>query len=310
VIAVALSVAAVISATGSSRGQALASDPLEAQVMALDPVLSPAASDPVIARVDNAEIRQSDLALAEEALTKGPPTRDENVKRENLLHYLTDMIIMSNAARKRNVADEADMQRIQHRMEFTHNKALMEKLLQTTARAAVTDEALHKAYDEVVAKAGDETEIHLRSIVFLFKDGAGAKAAEDKANAAYKRIFGGEDFVAVAGEMSESPAGKENGGDLGYMTRAMMGQEFAEAAFKLDIGSISWPVKTQFGWFVLKVEDKRTRKPIAFESVQDKLKLLVARRAELQLISSLRSEAKIELLDAPGAGKAPAEAPK
>ncbi len=309
-IAAALSAAAIVSAPGSSRGQALASDPLEARVMALDPVLTPAASDPVIAKVDNIEIRQSDLALAEEALTKGPPARDENVKRQNLLNYLSDVIIISDAAQKRNVVDEADMQRIQHRMEFTRNKALMEKLLLTTAQAAVTDEAVHKAYDEAMAKTGAETEIRLRSIVFLFKDNAGAKAAEDRANAAYKRIFDGEDFAAVAADMSESPAGKQNGGDLGYMTRSMMGQEFSQFAFEADNGSVSHPVKTQFGWFVLKVEDKRTRKPVAFEALEDKLRVLVARRAQLQLISSLRSEAKIELLDTPSVAPAPAEAAK
>jgi peptidyl-prolyl cis-trans isomerase C len=312
-IAVALLAAAVVYAPGSSRGQALASDPLEAQVMALDPLLTPAASDPLIAKVDGAEIRQSDLALAEETLGRGIPARDENVKRENLINYLSDMILLSNAAKKQNLADEADMQRIQRRIEFTRNKALMEKLLKTTAQAAVTEEAVRKVYEEAVLKQGTETEIRLRSIVFLFKDvndEAAVKAAEDKANAAIKRLANGEDFAAVAKDMSESPGGQQNGGDLGYMTRSMMGKEFAEVAFKLDNGSVSQPVKTQFGWFVLKVEDKRTRKPVDFEVVQDKLRIMVARRAQLQLISSLRSEAKIELLDKPDASEVPAEAAK
>lgn len=69
-------------------------------------------------------------------------------------------------------------------------------------------------------------------------------------------------------------------------------------------------MKTQFGWFVLKVEDKRTRKPVAFEAVRDKLQFVVARKAQLQLISSLRSQAKIELLDKPNANEAPGEAAK
>ena len=92
------------------------------------------------------------------------------------------------------------------------------------------------------------------------------------------------------------------------MTKSMMGQEFAEVALQLDSGSVSHPLKTKFGWFLLKVEDKRERKPVAFEAVQDKLKLLVARRAQLQLISSLRSEAKIELVNTLSVDKAPAEA--
>lgn len=190
--------------------------------MALDPVLTPAASDPVIAKVDNVDIRQSDLALAEDSLGKGLPARDENVKRENLINYLSDMIILSNAAKKQNLADEADMQRIQRRIEFTRNKALMEKLLKTTALTAVTDEAVRKAYEDAVLKQGTETEIRLRSIVFLFKDVKDEAAAEAKANAAIKRLANGEDFAAVAKDMSESPGGQQNGGDLGYMTRSMM----------------------------------------------------------------------------------------
>lgn len=307
-IAVALSTAAIVSAPASSLGQTLAADPLQAQIVALDPVLTQPKSDPVIAKVDNVEIRQSDLALAEEFLSRGQP-REEEAKRENLLHFLTDMVIMSNAAQKRNVADEADMQRIQHRVEFARKKALMDTLLQKTASAAITDEAVRAAYREVVSKNPAETELRLRSIVFLFKDEAGAKAAEGKAKAAYERIAHGEDFIAVAGETSESPAGKQNGGDLGYLTRATMGQEFADAAFALNSGGVSHPVKTQFGWFILKVEDKRTREPISFEAVRDKLETMIARKAELQLISDLRSEAKIEILDTPGT-QAPTEAAK
>ncbi len=300
VIAAFLSAAAIALSPESSRAQALASDPLEAKVMAVDPLRAAATADPVLAKVDGVEIRESDLAIAEEALSRGLPTKDENIRRQNLIKYLTDVAVLSNAAKQRNIADEADKQRIERRVEFTRNQALMEKLLQITGSGAITGEALRKAYDEAVQKNGTEPEYHLRTMVFLFKDvhdEAAVAAAEAKAEAAYRRVRTGEDFVAVAKDVSENPGAKENGGDLGYMTRAMMGKELAEVAFTLDNGGVSKPIKTQFAWHLLKVEDKRNRKPVEFEAVRDKLRVVVARRAQLQLISELRSQAKIELLD-------------
>lgn len=313
-IAIALSAAAVFGAPESGFGQVLADDPLDAQVMAIDPVLARgAADDPVIARVDSVDIRQSDLALAEESLAKGLLGLDERAKRESLIKYLSDMIIMSKVAQKQNLADSTDLQRLERRIAFNRNKMLMDKLLQTTARTAVTDEAVRKAYDEAVQKAGTETEIHLRGILFGFKDvkdDAAVNGAEARAKAAIKRIAAGEDFVAVAKDVTESPSGKQNGADLGYMTRSQMGQEFAEVAFKLDNGGVSQPVKTNFGWHVLKVEDKRPRKPADFEVVRDRYAALVARRAQLQLISNLRAGAKIELIDKLNPDDKPAEVAK
>ncbi len=306
--------AAVVAAPGSSYGQALANDPLKAQIAEIDPVLGAgSASDPVIARVDGVEILQSDLAMAEEALAKGLPIRDENVKRQNLVNYLTDVIILSRVAQKQNVASGADAQRIERRVEFARNKALMDRLLEITARTAVTDETVRKAYDDAVQKAGTDYEVRLRAILFAFndvKDDTQVNAAEAKAKAAFERIAAGEDFAAVAKEVSESPSGNQNGGDLGYATRAMMGKEYADVAFDLDIGGVSKPIKTQFGWHLIKVEDKRKRQPAPFEVVRDKFAMLVARNAELALISNLRSQAKIEVIDKPKADEKPAEVAK
>jgi peptidyl-prolyl cis-trans isomerase C len=274
------------------------------------------ASDALVAKVDDVEIRQSDIALADEALGRNLPEQDERSRRNYLIRYLSDMIILSQAAQKQNLADEVELRR---RIEFTRNKALMETLLQVTARTAVTDEAVRKAYDDAVQKSGSETELHLRGILFLFKDAqdeAAVKAAESKAREAVKRIAEGEDFAAVAKALTESPSSKFNGGDLGYMTRGQMGSELAEAAFKLDDGGVSEPIKTKFGWHILKVEGRRTRKPAEFDAVRDKIEAFVARKAQFDLIASLRSEAKVELferLDAaetPTAPEEPAEGEK
>ncbi|NJO54130.1 MAG: peptidylprolyl isomerase [Bacteroidales bacterium] len=273
----ALCAVAFLAATGPSRGET--------------PV-----ADPLIARVDDVEIRQSDLALAEEHLGKMVPAQDD-AKRDYLVTYLSDMILLARAAQSRNVGDEADLQR---RMAFVRNRALMDKLLLVTGEGAVTEDVVRKAYDEVIRTVQPEPELRLRGILFRFSDvknEADVKAAEAKAKAALKRIAKGEDFAAVAKALTDSASGKENGGDLGFMTRAQMGQEFADAAFKLEKGAVSAPIKTQFGWHVIKVEEQRVREPMTFDAVRDKLEVVVARKAQIDLINTLRAEARIERVD-------------
>jgi peptidyl-prolyl cis-trans isomerase C len=314
-VAAALSALAIICAPASSHGQPLAKDPLDAQVMAKNPLPPSAEADRVIAKVNGVDVHLSDLALAEEWLMRGLPRTDERAKRQTLLNYLSDAIILADEATKRKVANEEELARFQRRAEFTRDKALMDRLLLATAQASVTEDALREAYEENVKKTPPEPEIDLRAIICLFKnpkDEAAVKAAEDKANAALKRVKAGEDFATVAKELSENPSGQSNGGDLGYMTRTMMGGELANVAFTLDPGSVAGPIKTQFAWYVIKVEDKRTRNPPTFEAARDKYRYPVARKAQLDLIAKLRSEAKIEILDKDldNADEAPPATPK
>ncbi|HWC91598.1 MAG TPA: peptidylprolyl isomerase, partial [Pseudolabrys sp.] len=129
------------------------------------------------------------------------------------------------------------------------------------------------------------------------------------------RLKKGEDFEKVAKEVTEDPSGKANGGDLGYFTKDQMVPEFAEAAFKLNKGDISEPVKTQFGWHVIKVEDSRVKPPPTFDEVKPQIENYVTRKAQAELVQKLRAEAKIEKLYTvappapPAAPSAPPAAP-
>jgi peptidyl-prolyl cis-trans isomerase C len=83
--------------------------------------------------------------------------------------------------------------------------------------------------------------------------------------------------------------------------------EFSDTAFKLEKGQISEPVKTQFGWHVLKVEDKRAKAPPKFEEVKPQIERYVVGKAQSEMVVKLRTEAKIERLDKPAAPAAPAK---
>ena len=185
-------------------------------------------------------------------------------------------------------------------------------MLQDEAKQATTDANLHKVYDDATKQMGAEQEVHARHILFRVMnptDAAASKAAEAKVKAVIDRVKKGEDFAKLANELTEDPSGKENGGDLGYFTKDQMVPEFSDIAFKLDKGQVSDPVKTQFGWHVLKVEDKRKRQPPAFDKVRDQVENYAVRKAQVELVGKLRADAKIERLDQPAAAPdaAPAE---
>src|SRR6516165_2586136 len=119
-------------------------------------------SDPVVARANGVDIRQSDLASAEDDIGSAMPQMGADQKRDYLVTYLADVIILAQAADQHQLANRSD---VKHRIEFERNKAMMEALLQDAGKAAMTDEALHKVYDEAIKQTPNEEEVHARHIL-------------------------------------------------------------------------------------------------------------------------------------------------
>jgi peptidyl-prolyl cis-trans isomerase C len=129
---------------------------------------------------------------------------------------------------------------------------------------------------------------------------------EAQAKAAVERLKKGEDFAKVAAELSKDPGSGKEGGDLGWFTKDRMVPEFAEAAFKLKKGEISEPVKSQFGWHVIKLEDKRSKPLPDFAAVKPQIDQYLERKAQQDLVLAMREKAKVERLDKPAAPATPA----
>jgi peptidyl-prolyl cis-trans isomerase C len=248
--------------------------------------------DPVIARANGVEIRQSDLALAAEEIGSNMPQMPPDQKRQYLVTYLADIVVLAQAAEQQKLPDRDD---VKHRIQFERNKVLMETLLQNAGEAAQTDDAMHKVYDDAIKQMPPEEEIHARHILV---------PTEDEAKAIEAELKKGADFATLAKEKSKDP-GAADGGDLGYFTKDQMVPEFSEAAFKLDKGQISDPVKTQFGWHIIKLEDKRTKPTPSFDEVKSQISTYVAHRAQAELVDKLRKTANIERLDQPPAAADP-----
>jgi peptidyl-prolyl cis-trans isomerase C len=249
-------------------------------------------SDPVLARANGIDIRQSDLALAEEDIGSAMPQMGPDQKRDYLITYLADVIILAQAADQHQLANRND---VKQRIEFERHKALMEALLQDAGKAAMTDDAMHKVYDEAIKQTPNEEEVRARHILV---------ATEGEAKDIEAQLKNGADFAAVAKEKSKDPGAAE-GGELGWFTKDQMVPEFAEAAFRLDKGQISDPIKTQFGWHIIQVEDKRIKPTPTYDQVKGQLQNYIARRAQAELVDNLRKSATIERFDQPAAQSNP-----
>jgi peptidyl-prolyl cis-trans isomerase C len=245
-------------------------------------------NDPVVARANGVDIRESDIAFAEEEIGGNVPNVPPEQRHDYLINYMIDVIVVAQAADQRKLAERPDVKR---RIAFDRNRLLMESLLQDTGKAALSEQAEHQLYDEAIKQVKSEEEVHARHILV---------PTEDEAKAIAAHLKNGADFAAIAKEKSKDP-GAADGGDLGYFTKEQMVPEFAEVAFKLGKGQVSDPVKTQFGWHIIKVEDRRIKPTPSFDQVKGQIDTYLAHRAQAQFVENLRKSATVERLDKPTA---------
>jgi peptidyl-prolyl cis-trans isomerase C len=184
------------------------------------------------------------------------------------------------------------------KLAYYREKLLMESVLEQVAKTAATDAAIKATYDEAAKAQKPETEIHARHILV---------ATEDEAKAALKRLMGGDEFATIAKEVSKDPGSE--GGDLGWFTKDRMVPEFADAAFKLEVGQVSDPVKSPFGWHIIEIVDKRQKTFPPFDQVKEQVTRYVVQKAQTALVADLRKTAKIEKTEPPEPPKADKPAP-
>jgi len=257
-------------------------------------VASPSAAK-VLATVNGKNITDEDLKIATEDLGASlPPQLDGKAREAYLLDFLIDGELVAQKAQADKLDQTSDFSK---KLAYYREKLLMETLLSQVAKTALTDAAIKATYDEAAKAQKPETEVHARHILV---------PTDADAQAALKRVKGGEDFAKVAKEVSKDPGSE--GGDLGWFTKDRMVPEFADAAFKLEPGQISEPVKSAFGWHIIKVEGKRQKTFPPFDEVKEQVSRYVVQKAQSELVAQLRKGAKIDRAEpapeAPDAAKA------
>jgi peptidyl-prolyl cis-trans isomerase C len=244
---------------------------------------SVAAEETVVARVNGVDITQSDLDFAASEVGSQLSQYPLPDRRRILLQFIIENELLAAAAEAANLASGEEFEA---RLKYHRRLALREAYYEKSIRGAVSEEAVRKIYDENIGALKPEPQVHARHILVETKEEAEAVA---------ERLKKGEDFAAVAKEMSKDP--RAEGGDLGFFGRSQMVKPFSEAAFALEVDEISKPVQTPFGWHIIKIEEKRDRKPPSFEDVKDALMAQLVQQMAAKTVQELNATAKIELLD-------------
>ena len=248
-------------------------------------VSSPAAAadDPVVARIDGVEIVQSDLDFAASEVGPRLGNYRPSDRKRVLLQYVIENELMAAAAEKDEL-DDADT--FKARVEYHARRALRDAYFDASIAGGVSEADAKKIYDDKMAGAKPEQEVHARHILVV---------SEDEAKDIAERLKKGEDFAALAKEKSKDT--NAEGGDLGFFTRGQMLKPFEEAVFALDVGDISEPVQTQFGWHIIKVEEKRDQEVPGFDDVKAAIVAQLVQQKAQAVVTGLRDAAKIEIVD-------------
>lgn len=242
--------------------------------------------DTVVATVGGETITEADIAFAAEDLQQELAQMPPEERRPFLVTVLIDMKVMAKAAREQEMDQTETFKR---RLQYLEERALRRAYFSETIAAGVTPEAVQKAYDEFVAAFQPQEEVHARHILVATKEDADAIKAE---------LAAGKPFEQLATEKSTDPSGAQNGGDLGFFSRGMMVKPFEDAAFALtEPGQISEPVESQFGWHIIKLEEKRQSKPPTLEEVGQQLQQQVMFKAFEDAVATLKEGLAIEIPD-------------
>jgi peptidyl-prolyl cis-trans isomerase C len=246
----------------------------------------------VVARVGKDTITEMDVRLAMKELGEALPAEALAERREQVINYLIDIRLASRVAEEKKLQNTADFAR---HLELSRQRLLMDALLSEVS-SKVTEAEIKKFYDERAKAVSSDEEVRARHILV---------ATEDEAKKVVERLKKGEDFAKLATELSKDP-GSKDGGDLGYFSKDRMVPEFADAAFKLNKGEISAPVKSPFGWHVIKQEDRRKREAPEFKTVEKQIGELLKRKAQDDFVTALRTKEKIEIVGTGASKVAPA----
>jgi peptidyl-prolyl cis-trans isomerase C len=255
-------------------------------------VAAPAAQplkDPIVATVNGQPIRLSELEIAQQAL----PQQYRNMPLQAVFPALLDRIVDSKLVvqegKKSKVNEDPAFKK---RMAFVEDQVLQDFWIQREVARKVTPEKLQQRYEERLKSMPSEEEVHARHILVSTEDEAKAIIADLKKGAAFDKL---------AKEKSTDKASGAEGGDLGWFKKSDMVKEFADAAFALKKDELTeTPVKTQFGYHVIKLEDRRKAPPPAFEELADQLREEMSREAVTAQLDQLRSGAKIEKFNMDG----------
>ena len=305
----------------------------EAPVEPAAPEFKPVELPEVVATVNGQNITREQLQEVFSAAVQGFGAQAQSLSPEQQLQgysqLLNDLImdkLVAEASAKEEVtpADvDAEIEKIKSQFpdaalfeqQLTQSGMTVDKLKENIGKmlqqqrwmqsqvktTEVTDEATQNFYNSNPTEFEQPETVEASHILFMVDPDASEETVKEKqegATNAAKRASNGEDFNALAKELSEEPGADQSGGDLGFFAKDRMVPEFADAAFSQEIGTIGEPVRSQFGWHVIKVTDKKEAGKVPFDDVKDQIKAFLQsneqRQAVQKVLQGLKESAKVE----------------
>lgn len=237
-------------------------------------------ADMVVATVNGVKITLSDMQDVKQMTNPQIAALPMNAVFEPLLDNLINTQVVAQAAKEAKIQDSAEYKKM---MKSLENQILMQLYLKQQAQKMQTKAKLTEMYEQY--KRNNPPQEEMSAAHILLK-------TEKEAKDVIKQLEKGADFADLANKLSENK-GLE-GGDLGYFTRELMVPEFSEAAFRMKEGEISkTPVKTQFGWHIIKAGPRRLTEVPSFEEMEKELTQMQATEAVEEIVTGLRKKAKI-----------------
>ena len=238
----------------------------------------------VLAKVNGHEITTKEVELAADDVLPQLKDLPPRLRFPFLVEYLVERHLLAQLAVKEGMTDNEEYKR---RLAFYQAKALRDAYFAAKLKPQVTEEEVKATYDAQAAKVPPEERARAQHILV---------ATEKEAQDIKARLDKGEKFEDLAKQYSLDGS-KDYGGDLGYFTAGEMVPEFSNAAFALKVGEVSKPVKTEFGWHIIKLEDKRQGGPQPYDQVKEPIRMVLLRKTVQDKLVELRKDAKIEILD-------------
>jgi len=243
--------------------------------------------DPVVATVNGVEILRSEVQEAHQLLPREYSSVPLEMIFPNLLDSLIDTQLSAADARVRKIDQEEE---VKEQLAGIETRLLQRIVLQREIDASLTEETIQARYDEMIKKSGKE-EIHVRHILLK---------TEDEAKAVIEELGKGGDFAELAKQRSTGPTGPA-GGDLGFFGKGQMVPEFEAAAFALEAGKhTEVPVQTQFGWHIIKMDERRVAEPPKLADVIDQIRTSISQEVGGAYLTRLRGEAEISRFNLDG----------
>jgi peptidyl-prolyl cis-trans isomerase C len=250
--------------------------------------------DTTVAIVNGYEIKTSEVRMAFDDVIGQLPNLPAKQRFPFVVEILIERHLIAQVAAQEGTADSEDYKR---RLAAYQAKALRDSYLAQKIAPSITEAEIKTAYDAETAKVTQTERVRARHILV---------ATEKEANDIEAKLEGGAKFEDLAKQYSLDGS-KDYGGDLGYFTAPEMVAEFSKAAFALKQNEVSKPVKTEFGWHIIRLDDRKMGAAQPYDQVKGAIRNVLVRNKIQEKLASLQGTAKVEIID-PDLKKAQAEA--